>query len=238
MNVEIVNEYQRWLVNQVDRTSTNPYNEFGKREREAGLTYSKLYEYLWEVEFDPINMKVLDENRWEDGRELRSEFAYQTGKDRYFIYEDIPGPCTMFEFLAALAMRVEFVMQDPDLGDRTYLWFMNSLKSLGLYFSLDWCYDQGYVEYVLDRFMDVKYKSDGRGGVFYIPDTSRDLRDLQIWDQMTHYINWMTFMGEYEGLLRHGTYDDWMNKTARETYGNRRPPDLSEYFNEDFANFS
>lgn len=237
MDQQRIDDYKKWLVKTVDKTATNPYDEFGWRELEAGLTFSKLYSRLWDEEFDCSKMHPNDMNRWHDGRVLRSEYAYRKGLDRYYIYEEIPGPCRFLEFLAALAMRVEFVMQDPDVGDRTYIWFMGILQSLGLFYCNDWCYDDEYVTMVLNRFHNMEYEPDGRGGCFYIPDTMRNLKELQIWDQMSQFTTWRNYVGEYEGLLHHGSNQEWMNQCEIAIRSGKEYPDLSKYIPEDMKGF-
>ena len=39
------------------------------------------------------------------------------------------------------------------------------------------------------RFMDGKYKPNGKGGLFTIPSCERDLRTVEIWYQMNWYLN-------------------------------------------------
>ena len=74
----------------------------------------------------------MDENRAIDGLELRTDFEYETGE-----YLDktsgLMPKCTVFEMLAALAIRCESqLMYNPSLGDRTSKWFFEFLDNLNL----------------------------------------------------------------------------------------------------------
>lgn len=229
MNQERINDYKKWLVCKINKSVSNPYDQYGWRERKAGLTFSKLYDKLWEAPYHPNPLHPLDENRWHDGRDLRKEYAYENNLDRNYILEEIPGECRMLEFLVALAIRVEFIMQDPDLLDRTPLWSYYILKSLGLWYCVDWCYDETYIDMVLERFMTNTYEPDGRGGCFYIPDTPHDLTHMQIWDQMNEFTNWRNFVGNYEHLSRHSLDTEWLEETCKLVREGKEPPDLSKY---------
>ena len=82
-------------------------------------------------------------------------------------------------------------MYDPDLGDRTGQWFWNMIVSLGLGTMTDANYDSNYVDDILQRFMQRKYKRTGEGGLFTVPNTRQDLRDIEIWSQLTAYLNYV-----------------------------------------------
>lgn len=233
MNQERIDAYKKWLVCKIDTSVTNPYDPYSWRERSAGLTLSKLYDKLWDTPYHPNPDIPLDLNRWHDGRDLRKEYAYENNLDRYYIYEEIPFECTMLEFITALAIRIEFVMQDPDLLDRTPQWAYYILQSLGIWYCTDWCYEEAYVDMVLDRFMKNEYEADGRGGCFYIPDTKRNLRTMQVWDQMNQFTNWINYVGEYKELQLHGSNYKWLKETQALVRAGKEYPDLTKYLNLD-----
>lgn len=83
-------------------------------------------------------------------------------------------------------------MDDPSYGDRSLQWFWGMIVSLGLGSMTDDLYDDDYVTYVLDRFMDRKYEPNGKGGLFTIRDCDRDLRTVEIWYQLCWYLDSIT----------------------------------------------
>jgi hypothetical protein len=102
-------------------------DRLGLTEREIKNNKSIIYE-LAEIEF--IWRHPMDENRALEGLELRSDFEYETGE-----YLDkssgIMAQCTMFEMLAALAIRCENqIMRNSLIGDRTSKWFFEFLDNL------------------------------------------------------------------------------------------------------------
>jgi hypothetical protein len=107
--------------------------------------------------------------------------------------EWIDGPCSILEMMVALANRCEeTIMDDPDIGNRRDQWFWGMIKSLGLGDMYDTRYDEYYVEDVVVRFLDRDYEPDGHGGLFTVKNAYRDMRDIEIWNQMHDYINTIT----------------------------------------------
>lgn len=150
--------------------------------------YNKLLERLFETEFYYIN--PMDENRANDGYDLRYRFAYEYGIDD----EDISDsdPCSVLEMMVALAYRCEeTIMDDMDFGDRTGQWFWNMIVSLGLGQMTDERYDEEKVDYILDRFLKRQYDRTGKGGLFTVPKCKYDLREEEIWFQMCWYLDEM-----------------------------------------------
>lgn len=122
-----------------------------------------------------------DGNRAEDGLDLR----YRFGFEKY-----IDGPCSVLEMMLALAIRCEeTIMDNPDIGDRTSQWFWQMIINLGLGEMQDNNYDEAYVENIIEQFLDRDYSPDGEGGLFYIPNCSCDMRDMEIWSQLCWYLD-------------------------------------------------
>jgi hypothetical protein len=169
---DIINEYFIWLTDFV----------YDRR-------YTKLLDHLHCIEFRYII--PMDENRAADGESLRYRFGYDTGisdAERY-----LTGPCTVLEMMVALALRCEeTIMDDPKMGDRTRQWFWNMVVNLGLGSMTDDRYDEVYVDEVIATFLDRRYKADGRGSLFAIRRAPCDMRNLQIWDQMSWYLGTIT----------------------------------------------
>lgn len=130
---------------------------------------------LAKIEF--IWRHPMDENRAIDGLELRSDFEYETGE-----YLDkssgLMPQCTMFEMLAALAMRCETqLMRDPMVGDRTSKWFFEFLDNLEV---LD---GSRPVEMACDLFFK------GELALFPLKKKGIKQKNEQIWKQLTAYFN-------------------------------------------------
>lgn len=128
-----------------------------------------------------------DANRAEDGEDLRYRFTLLQG------YEYIPNewndPCSVFEMMAALAIRCEeTIMDNPDIGDRTGQWFWGMINNLGLGAMTDDRFDKIYVDAVIERFLNRDYEPDGTGGLFRIKNCRQDLRDVEIWYQLNWYL--------------------------------------------------
>jgi hypothetical protein len=154
------------------------------------LSYGKLLARLHEIEF--TYTIPMDENRAEDGKDLRYRFAITEGYENYadLILDILEGPCSVLEMLVALALRCEEnLMDDPRYGDRTTQWFWGMIVSLGLGPMMDYNFDRQHVDDVIGTFLERKYKPDGRGGLFTIKNTKDDLRDVEIWYQLCWYIN-------------------------------------------------
>ena len=149
------------------------------------ITYRQLFRFLHDVEF--TYFVPHDENRAKDGISLRYKYCVLNNcKDLEYCLD---GPCSILEMMVALASRCEETMDDPGMGDRTGQWFWGMIVSLGLGGQLDNRYDARVVDDILDRFLDREYEPDGSGGLFTIEDCHRDLRDVEIWNQMWWYID-------------------------------------------------
>ena len=176
---QIRNEYFDWMVDVVT----------GERFS-SQISYKKLLMHLHSIEFRySIRM---DANRATDGVDLRNRFAYEhhniPDADLY-----LDGPCTVLEMMVALSIRCEeSIMDDPKFGNRTGQWFWNMIASLGLSGMIDSQYDRGAVDAIVDRFLDRKYESNGRGGLFTVKNRKRDLRTVEIWYQMCWYLDNIT----------------------------------------------
>ena len=172
---EISNRYFEWIV---DMVSTN---RFG-----GSVSYRKLLMHLHRVEF--IFSMPMDENRAYDGLDLRYRFALETGIMDAEDYLD--SPCSVLEMIAGLALRCEEnIMDDPQYGDRTGQWFWGMISNLGLGSMTDDRYDRAYVDFVIDRFLNREYEPNGRGGLFTVERSKKDLRRVEIWYQMCWYLD-------------------------------------------------
>lgn len=158
------------------------------------MPYHKLLMHLYGKGFYPA--LTMDENRADDGTDLRYRFGYEKGYDASVITLLDDRPCSMLEMMVALALRCEEgIMCDPDYGDRTGEWFWYMIDSLELTAMRDERFDPDYVDDILIRFNTRAYRKDGRGGLFYIPNTPKDMRNAEIWYQMCWYLDEVVVKG-------------------------------------------
>lgn len=172
----INNEYFEWLSDIV----------CGERFSNE-ISYRKLLSHLHSIIFRYSIPR--DANRAGDGLRLRYRFILRHDYDRE--YKDyIEGPCSVLEMMVALALRCEEdIMDNPSYGDRIGQWFWGMITNLGLRHMDDTCYDEEYVEQVIDRFLDREYEPDGTGGLFRIRHCASDLRNVEIWYQLCWYLD-------------------------------------------------
>lgn len=158
-------------------------------DRGCETKFYKLLEYLNEVDFE--YSLPMDGNRAENGVCLRYRFGDACGytQNEVVRYIDIK-PCSVLEMMVALALRCEEqIMEDPDFGDRTGVWFWEMVESLGLDNMDDKHFNQHFVERTVRQFLFREYLPNGYGGLFYIRNSEKDLREIEIWDQMCMHIN-------------------------------------------------
>lgn len=174
---EIIDEYFEWLS----------YVVCGE-QYESEVSYRKLLTHLHEVEFTYI--LPMDENRAGNGINLRYRWALDIDEDTDYILDVLDGPCSVLEMMVALALHCEEnIMDDPMYGNRTGQWFWGMVNNLGLGAMYDKLYDERYVDEVITRFLNREYERDGRGGLFTIKNCKYDLRDVEIWHQLSWYLS-------------------------------------------------
>ena len=150
--------------------------------RDPSKTHYLLCERLYKT---PFRWSIPnDENRADDGLELRQEYLDDTD-DRvpsdWFELE-----CSFLEMLIALARRASFQAGGVP-GD----WFWKMLENLGLVKFCDERYhsaiDDGVYE-TLQRITNRAYDRNGQGGFFPLRKSRRDQRRVELWYQMSAYL--------------------------------------------------
>lgn len=152
-------------------------------------SYRKLLFLLHDIDF--TYMLNMDGNRYDDGVDLRYRFANEQGySDRMTAKYLDNRPCSVLEMLIALSIRLEeHIMADPDIGNRTGIWFWTMLSNLELDDMDDNNFDPDRAEMIIQRFLNRDYLRDGTGGLFRIENCKYDLRDVDIWYQANWYLN-------------------------------------------------
>ena len=170
MNEPIEDVYFNWLYQKVASVE-NPT---------PSLTYWTLLRDLHSTEF--VWLISGDDNRCEDGLDLRREF-YRT----VMIDADIPWMnlgCSVLEMLSAFGRRAEF---DTNLSSRQWFWVF--LENLGLKdFNDAHPNITRHVDAVLQRLIWRTYQPNGHGGLFPLRSPQHDQRGVEIWYQFCEYL--------------------------------------------------
>lgn len=163
--------YFTWLYEQVaDSSAVDP-----------SRTYWHLIRFLYKKEF--VWMIPNDDNRVEDGKDLRVEFAEQSNLrrvDRGWMRL----PCSFLELLIGLSRRLSFNYKGEPRG-----WFWHMLGNIGL----GQCTDVRLlpaqdIDEVLDRVIWRTYEPNGIGGLFPLQEPCQDQRSVELWYQLSAYI--------------------------------------------------
>ena len=169
--------YFTWLYNRV--------GVYGLRNYEK--SYTLLCEALFGAEFTWTH--ILDENRAGDGLSLRDAFCVEQGIDREGFLLGVP--CSMFEMLVALSDRLAFQLDgyyEGTAGD----WFWVMIKNLGLINHTDGVIVAGgdirvAVNEAVSRFINRQYARNGKGGLFQVSNRRIDMREEDIWTQLSAF---------------------------------------------------
>lgn len=127
-----------------------------------------------------------DDNRMEDGKELRYEFLDVEGIDQVDpLWMDLG--CSMLEMLIALSRRASFEYDRLTPVE----WFSIFLRNL----EIDRCNDAMYdddiardIDAIMDRVIYRNYLPSGTGGIFPLKSPSRDQRKVELWYQLAEYV--------------------------------------------------
>lgn len=176
MSALLDEQYFEWLYSQVGSVKL----------RTKSKTFWSLLRQLYSKEF--VWLIPNDDNRVEDGKDLRREFLVQ-----YEIDEIDPVwmglGCSMLEMLISLSRRLAFEV-DGDPRD----WFWHMLDTLDLERYCDKQYDMHYesvtqiVDETIDQVIWRTYSPTGRGGLFPLRHAGKDQRDVEIWYQLSSYL--------------------------------------------------
>ena len=149
------------------------------------ISYRQLFMSLHSIEFEYFI--PYDENRAVDGVTLR--YHYCRMHDCEDLEYCLSGPCSVLEMMIALAIRCEESMDNPEKGDRTSQWFWSMITNLGLGSMSDGNFNEWLVNDVITRLLEREYDPDGRGGLFRVRDSRRDMRTMELWHQLLAYMN-------------------------------------------------
>lgn len=159
-------EYFNWLCAKVSR---------------GGIEHN-LMVILYRTEF--VWVVAADQHRAMDGVELRQEFLYETNNRSNKTWEELP--CSLLEFLIAFAIRAQF---QTDISVKEWFWtFMTNLNLDE--FRHQTIIDRNQVDEILQTFLFRNYDPRGFGGLFPLPDTRNDQREIELWYQFCEWVEY------------------------------------------------
>lgn len=173
MTADIENEYFTWLYRQIGAVSVkNPSRTHWSLAKQLHMK-----EFVW---FIPN-----DDNRVEDGKDLRFEFVQDCEiASPYPSWMDLG--CSMLEMLVSLSRRLSF---DADGEPREWFWQM--MENLDIaHYSDDRYTKQVFAEVdnILDTVIWRTYAPNGRGGLFPLVVAHEDQRKVELWYQFSAYV--------------------------------------------------
>ncbi len=183
------------------RGTGDPYFDWlcimiGVNENRPKRNYTRLVSTLHEMEFHP--KLSMDQNRGADGLQLRVDFMSEHGP---WGTSSNRGPCTMLEFLTAVAKRMSFLTYGEGNHGQTAYYFWKLMENLGLEKATDdrWNYINGefFVEDACWRINERQYNADGSGGLFPLKRPDRDQRGVEIWYQMNAWLIENSSVGDW-----------------------------------------
>lgn len=168
----ILDDYFDWLLEQVDF--------FLPEHRDYLEVIKSLHAttFKWVV--------PMDENRDIDGYELRKEYLFDNGYSTHDIW-DTPRSC--LEVLVAFSRRIEIEITGEPGNDDLSHWFWVMVENLGLLKYDDDHFRKDEVDKILGKWLCRKFSKKGHGSVFFVTKSDIDMRKVEMWYQMHHYLN-------------------------------------------------
>ena len=172
MNALLDEEYFIWLYKQIGNS----------RLKNPSRTHWSLARQLFTKEF--VWIVPNDDNRVEDGRDLRHEFL-EASEILDPSPEWIGLGCSFLEMLIGLSRRLSF---ETDGEPRE--WFWQLIENLDIYHN-DQVYNNAIrkqIDDVLERVIWRTYNYNGQGGLFPLEMADSDQRKVEIWYQLGAYL--------------------------------------------------
>lgn len=163
-------QYLTWLYSQVAEVRT----------RKSSRTFWNLFRQLFSTEFAWFVPN--DDNRAEDGRELRCEWATETNTEVDPNWLSLG--CSFLELLIALSRRMAF---ETDGDAANCFWHLiSNLGLLGYHDRSNFRPED--VEDITAKVIWRTYDRRGNGGLFPLQRTKNDQRRVEIWYQLSEYL--------------------------------------------------
>jgi len=154
--------------------------------------FNRLLTILYNKEF--YSLINYDENRAKDGTQLRNLWQSENKLSE----EDIAfGVAKILEVLLGISKRVWHEIYGSKYSEKLdpsdIFWIL--LDNLGLTKFSDEYLASGMfeeIDEILVRWVERQYNKNGVGGIFPVLRASKNMRNLELWDQMSLYIheNW------------------------------------------------
>lgn len=174
-------DYLCWLMNQ------------GQIEAEGPEGYLHLCEALQGIYF--VSLVEFDENRVEEGKELREEWADSFCGDTSALEgELIPYTCTAMEMIIVMARRMCYEMSDSQFEAGTGKWVMELLENAGLTAYRNDIYEAdpegsaNRIKWIMNAIIYRKYLYNGDGSFFPVAYSRTDVRKQELLVQMNNYL--------------------------------------------------
>lgn len=174
-------DYLCWLMNE------------GQIEAEGPEGYLHLCEALQGIYF--VSLVEFDENRVEEGKELREEWADSFCGDISALEgELIPYTCTALEMIIVMARRMYFEMSDSQYEAGIGKWVTELLENAGLaywrndIFETDPEYSQNRIRATVNSIIYRRYLYNGEGSFFPVSYSRTDVRKQELLVQMNNYL--------------------------------------------------
>ena len=171
MDEPIEEVYFNWLYSKVASIDVSPT---------PSITYLTLMRDLHASEF--IWLLSGDDNRAEEGLDLRTEFFRES-----FMDQDPPWmsiPCSVLEMLIAFSRRASF---ETELSSREWFWIFLENLELSELSDNNLCISD-VVNERLDPFIWRTYDPHGIGGMFPLDNPKHDQSQLELWYQFCEYV--------------------------------------------------
>lgn len=171
MSQPLDESYLVWLYSQVAAVGIN----------HPSRTYWNLLRQLFTKEF--VWLVPNDDNRMEDGLDLRYEFIEETG------VQDVDDNwlrlgCSMLELLIGLSRRLSFEAEGEPVT-----WFWKLIENLGLEeYNDNRRLSEKLIDNVLNDVIWRTYRRNGRGGLFPLRRAHADQREVEMWYQLNAYV--------------------------------------------------
>lgn len=171
MDEPIEEVYFNWLYSKVASVDVTPT---------PSLTWVTLIRDLHNTEF--AWLITGDDNRAEEGLDLRVEFFRESGLDQDSPWSSVP--CSVLEMMIAFSRRASFA---SELSPREWFWIF--LENLGVAeYSDNRLGISQIVNEVLDPFIWRTYDTHGNGGMFPLNEPEHDQTTVELWYQFCEYV--------------------------------------------------
>lgn len=172
MSNVVVKDYILWLSDIINLESKD----------ECGGYYF-LIKALYKKEFYWTN--DMDENRSDEGKELRVIFSDECGLDN--VPDEINGACSVLEMMISLSRRWNQEVSEGN-EDCTDVYFWKMIKNLGLEGCTDDKFDPEMVREKLDILLDREYPDNGKGSLFPLKKSKESQKNIELWYQLQNYL--------------------------------------------------